>query len=171
MTERRVYYADTDAAGVVYYANYLRFLEQGRTEFLRARGFSVGTLQKQGYLIPVLRLEIDYLLPAVLDDLVRVETTVQEVTGATCTLGQRVVRVSDAKTLVDARVTLACIGPGNKARRLPGALLQALRRDTDNGRQPGTETPFPAKSQAAATSRLPKPPLPATLLSQDKGFL
>jgi len=102
MTERRIYYEDTDAGGVVYYANYLRYLEQGRTEFLRARGLSVRVLHEQGYLIPVMRLEIDYLVPAVLDDLIRVDTTVQEITGSTCTLDQQVVRVSDGEMLVDA---------------------------------------------------------------------
>jgi acyl-CoA thioester hydrolase len=127
MTERRIYFEDTDAGGVVYYANYLRYLEQGRTEFLRARGLCVRELLERGYLIPVMRLEIDYLYPAVLEDLIRVETTVQEITGATCTLGQQVIRVSDGKKLVDAKVTLACLGPGQKARRLPKELMQALK--------------------------------------------
>jgi acyl-CoA thioester hydrolase len=128
MTELRIYYEDTDAGGVVYYANYLRYLERGRTEFLRERGLSIRKLHEQGYLIPVMRLEIDYLVPAVLDDLIRVETTVLEITGATCTLSQRVVRVSDVTILVDAKVTLACLGPGNKARRMPKELLLALNR-------------------------------------------
>jgi len=127
MTERRIYYEDTDAGGVVYYANYLRYLEQGRTEFLRARGFSVRALHEQGYLIPVMHLEIDYLVPAVLDDLIRVDTTVQAITSATCTLGQQVVRVIDGEVLVDAKVTLACLGPGKKPRRLPRELMQALK--------------------------------------------
>jgi len=127
MTERRIYYEDTDAGGIVYYANYLRYLEQGRTEFLRARGLSVRALHEQGYLIPVMRLEIDYLVPAVLDDLIRVDTTLLEITNATCTLGQQVIRVSDGEMLVDAKVTLACIGPAKKARRLPRELMQALK--------------------------------------------
>jgi acyl-CoA thioester hydrolase len=127
MTERRIYFEDTDVGGVVYYANYLRYLEQGRTEFLRARGFSVRALHEQGYLIPVMRLEIDYIIPAILDDLIRVETTVQEITAATCTLNQQVVRVSDGEMLADARVTLACLGPGKKARRFPRELMQALK--------------------------------------------
>jgi acyl-CoA thioester hydrolase len=129
MTDRRIYYEDTDAGGVVYYANYLRYLEQGRTEFLRERGVSVRALHEQGYLIPVMRLEIDYLAPAVLDDLVRTITSVQEITGATFTLIQQVVRVSDGKLLVDARVTLASTGPGIRARRLPKELVQALKTD------------------------------------------
>jgi acyl-CoA thioester hydrolase len=129
MIEQRIYYEDTDAGGVVYYANYLRYLERGRTEYLRERGFSVRGLQGKGYLIPVMRLEIDYLSPAVLDDLIRVDTTVLEITGATFTLGQRVVRVLDEKPLLESKVTLACLGPGQIARRLPTELLRALRED------------------------------------------
>jgi len=129
MTELRIYYEDTDAGGVVYYANYLRYLERGRTEYLRERGLTVRELHERGYLIPVMRLEIDYLSPAVLDDLIRVDTTVLEISGATFTLGQRVVRVSDEKPLLDSKVTLACLGPGQIARRLPRELLRALRED------------------------------------------
>jgi len=88
MTEVRIYYEDTDAGGVVYYGKYLRYLEKGRTEFLRERGLLLRDLQERGYLIPVMRLEIDYLSPAVLDDLLRVDTAVLEVTGATFTLGK-----------------------------------------------------------------------------------
>jgi acyl-CoA thioester hydrolase len=127
MMEQRIYYGDTDAGEVVYHANYLRYLEQGRIEFLRARGLSVRALHEQGYLMPVMRLEIDYLVSAVLDDLIRVITNVQEITSATCTLGQQVVRVSDGEMLVDAKVTLACLGPGKKARRMPRELIQALK--------------------------------------------
>ena len=129
MTELRIYYEDTDAGGVVYYANYLRYLERGRTEYLRERGLTVRELHERGYLIPVMRLEIDYLSPAVLDDLIRVDTTVLEISGATFTLGQRVVRISDEKPLLDSKVTLACLGPGQIARRLPRELLRALRED------------------------------------------
>jgi acyl-CoA thioester hydrolase len=129
VTVLRIYYEDTDAWGVVYYANYLRYLERGRSEYLRERGLTVRVLQEKGYLIPVMRLEIDYLCPAVLDDLIRVDTTVLEITGATFTLGQKVVRVADEKPLLEGKVTMACLGPGKIARRLPGELLRALRED------------------------------------------
>jgi acyl-CoA thioester hydrolase len=129
MTELRIYYEDTDAWGVVYYANYLRYLERGRTEYLRERGLSVRELQEKGYLIPVMRLEVDYLSPAVLDDLIRVDTTVLEIAGATFTLGQKVIRVADGKLLLESKVTLACLGPGKIARRLPKELLRALREE------------------------------------------
>ena len=124
--EVRVYYEDTDAGGVVYHATYLGFLERGRCEFLRARGLSVAELDRQGVVFPVLRLEIDYRAPALLDDLLRVETVVHDVGRTSFTVGQRVVRVADGKPLVAARVTLVCVGPGFKARRLPQEVLEAL---------------------------------------------
>jgi acyl-CoA thioester hydrolase len=127
MMEIRVCYGDTDAGGVVYYAQYLRFFEQGRMEFLRERGLSVKELQDGGTFLPVVHLEMDYLAPAVLDDLVRVETTLLETTGGTFTLSQRVVRLSDGKTLVDGKVTLACLGPEGRPRRLPKELVAALQ--------------------------------------------
>ena len=127
MTDYRIYYEDTDAAGVVYYANYLRYFERGRSEYLRQRGLSVRELQEQGYLFPVVHLEIDYKAPAVLDDLIRVETAVEEVSGATLTLRQRVLRVADGKGLVEGRVTLACLGTDGRVKRLPKALTVLLK--------------------------------------------
>lgn len=125
--EVRVYYEDTDAAGVVYYANYLRYLERGRTEFVRERGLSLQNLLDRGYLFPVARLEIDYRSPAIYDDLIRIETSVREVGNASFTLGHQVVRVGDGKLLTEAQVTLACIGPDNKVRRLPAELSRLLQ--------------------------------------------
>ncbi len=124
--EFRIYYEDTDAGGVVYHANYLRYFERGRFEYLRARGLSVAELAERGYIFPVVRLEIDYRSPAALDDLVRVDTEVLEVGRTSFTLGQQVVRVIDGRLLADGRVTLVCVAPGMKARRLPEELLQAL---------------------------------------------
>ena len=124
--EFRMYYEDTDAGGVVYHANYLRYFERGRFEYLRARGLSVADLAERGFIFPVIHLEIDYRSPAVLDDLVRVETEVLEVGKTSFTLGQQVVRTVDGKLLADGRVTLVCVSPSMKARRLPEELLQAL---------------------------------------------
>lgn len=124
--EVRIYYEDTDAGGVVYYANYLHYFERGRTEFFRERGLSVRELHDRGFIFPVFRLEVDYRAPAVHDDLVRVETCVLEVRKTSFTVGQQVVRALDGKLLVDGKVTLACIGPGMKAKRLPAELLQVL---------------------------------------------
>ncbi|AJE04751.1 acyl-CoA thioesterase [Geobacter pickeringii] len=125
--EFRVYYEDTDAGGVVYHARYLGFFERGRCEFLRTRGLSVRELADRGWIFPVVRLEIDYRAPAVLDDLVRVETEVLEVGKTSFTVGQQVVRLPDGKCLVAGRVTLVCVGPGMRPKRLPQELLAALR--------------------------------------------
>jgi acyl-CoA thioester hydrolase len=126
MTEQRIYYEDTDAIGVVYYANYLRYFERGRAEYMRERGLSIWEIHKRGYSLPVVRLEIDYHAPAVYDDLIRVETSLLEIGKASFTLGQRVVRASDSKLLVDGKVTMVCVGPERRARRLPAELLQVL---------------------------------------------
>jgi acyl-CoA thioester hydrolase len=122
----RVYYEDTDAGGVVYHSNYLKYFERGRTEYLRKRGLSVGNLAQQGFIFPVVHLEIDYRAPALHDDLLRVETEVLEVGKTSFTLGQQVVRVIDGKLLADGKVKLVCVGPGMKAKRLPEELLQVI---------------------------------------------
>ena len=124
--EFRVYYEDTDAGGVVYHANYLGFFERGRTEYLRDRGLSAAVMAEHGCIFPVVRLEIDYRAPAVLDDLVRVETEVLAVGKSSFTLGQQVVRAVDGKLLAAGRVTLVCVSPAMKAKRLPEELLRAL---------------------------------------------
>jgi acyl-CoA thioester hydrolase len=124
--EIRIYYEDTDAGGVVYHANYLRYFERGRTEYLRQCGVSVADMAAAGCIFPVVRLEIDYRAAAGLDDLLRIETEVLEVGKTSFTVGQQAVRIIDGKLLVDAKVTLVCVNPRMKARRLPGELLQAL---------------------------------------------
>ena len=124
--ELRVYYEDTDAGGVVYHANYINYMARGRTEYLRERGVLLPELQERGYIFPVVRLEIDYLSPALHDDLLRVETSLLELGKASLTFGQQVVRASDGKLLTDGKVTVVCVGPGKKPRRLPEELLLAL---------------------------------------------
>ncbi len=129
MMEVRIYYEDTDAGGVVYYASYLRYLERGRTEFLRERGLSFSELQERGYLFPVVHLEIDYHSPAVYDDLIGVETFPLEIGNTSFTLGHRIVRAADGKLLMDGKLTLVCIGPGMKVKRMPAELLKVLDLD------------------------------------------
>ena len=126
--EFRIYYEDTDAGGVVYHANYLGYFERARTEFFRDRGVSVRDLHDQGSIFPVIRLEIDYKAPARLDDLVRIETVVLEVGRTSFTLGQRAVRVVDNLLLASGQVTLVCVMPGMKAKRLPAEVVHLLKR-------------------------------------------
>ena len=123
--ETRVYYEDTDLAGIVYYANYLKFIERARTEFVRTLGIDQGRLRDAtGIVFAVRRIEADYLVPARFDDLVRVETAVAAITPARVTLQQRVVR--GETPLFDAKVTLVALGPEGRPARLPAELRRAL---------------------------------------------
>lgn len=124
--EIRVYYEDTDAGGVVYHSNYLKYFERGRTEYLRDRGFSVGEMASQGFVFPVVHLEIIYRAPALHDDLLRVETNVLEIRKSSFTFAQQVLRAIDGKLLADGKVKLACVGAGMKPKRLPEEMIQAI---------------------------------------------
>lgn len=122
----RVYYEDTDAAGIVYYANYLRFIERARTEWLRDLGLDLAALRAAtGQLFVVRRVTADYLVPAVLDDLLTVETQPLSVGAARITLGQTVMR--DLTPLVAAEVTLACVGANGAPARIPPHWRQRLK--------------------------------------------
>lgn len=132
--ELRVFYEDTDAAGVVYHANYIKFAERGRTEMMRALGFAhSGIAAAIGTLFTVRRLSIDYRRPARLDDLLGVETRIVAIGGATLRLDQRVCR--DGAVLAALDVLVACVGPDGRPRRIPPALRAALTR-TDHSSAP-----------------------------------
>ena len=121
----RVYYEDTDASGVVYYANYLRFIERGRTEMLRLLGVSHRALDAgAGIAFAVRRCEIDYLAPARLDDEIEVHTAIAAVGGATIEARQSVRRGKDE--LARGTLRLACVGADGRPRRVPGAVRAAL---------------------------------------------
>ena len=119
----RVYYEDTDLAGIVYYANYLRFIERARTEWVRALGVDQVALRAQsGIVFAVRRVEADYLQPARFDDLLRVETRLTAFSGARLHLAQDVLR--GEVRLFAAQVVLVCLTD----RGLPVRLPQAVRR-------------------------------------------
>ena len=121
----RVYYEDTDFSGVVYHASYLRFLERGRTDFLRAGGVDQSVLHAggEGLIFAVRRMTIDYLLPARMDDVLIVETRTAEVRGASLSIDQRITRGRD--TIVTADVRVAAI-LGGRPTRIPDALRTVL---------------------------------------------
>jgi acyl-CoA thioester hydrolase len=121
----RVYYEDTDLAGIVYYANYLKFIERARTEFVRELGIDQGRLRDEtGIVFAVRRIEADYLSPARFDDVLVAETVVEALSPARIVLVQRVSR--DGALLFDARVTLVALGPDGRAARLPAEVRAAL---------------------------------------------
>jgi acyl-CoA thioester hydrolase len=121
----RVYYEDTDLAGVVYYANYLRFIERGRTEALRDLGVDQTALKRdRGLVFVVRRLTIDYLAPALFDDLLEIRTRVSRLRGASLEMAQEVWRGETC--LCRAAVTVACIDAAGRPRRLPGDVRDRL---------------------------------------------
>ncbi|MGD9613915.1 MAG: tol-pal system-associated acyl-CoA thioesterase [Alphaproteobacteria bacterium] len=121
----RVYYEDTDASGIVYYANYLKFAERGRTEMMRTLGFAhSGIAAETGIVFTVRKISADYLLPARLDDLLRVETRIVEIGGARLRLDQRICR--DGAVLAALDIIVACIGRDGRPRRIPPALRAVL---------------------------------------------
>lgn len=124
----RVYYEDTDAAGVVYHANYLNYMERARTEFLREQGCSVAQLASEGAVFPVVRMAIDFKAPARHDELLQITTVPVRVGGSSFTLQQQVLRAADDQLLVQAEVTLACVTPTLKARRIPAEVRGLLAK-------------------------------------------
>ena len=121
----RVYYEDTDLAGIVYYANYLKFIERARTEWVRDLGIDQKALKRDNDIVfAVRRVEADYLLPAVFDDLLTVETAPVSVTGARIVLSQDVLRREER--LFASRITLVALTNNGKPARLPAEVRTAF---------------------------------------------
>ncbi len=124
----RVYYEDTDAGGIVYYANYLKFCERGRTELLRCAGFENKPLmEREGFIFVVRHLEADYSASAYLDDMLRVETSVESIKNASFFMKQTI--FCHDRTLFEMGVTLVCVGTNGKPVRLPDNLKEVLKKD------------------------------------------
>ena len=120
----RVYYEDTDLGGFVYYANYLKFIERGRSEWVRLCGVDQTRLKAtRGMLFVVRHLEAEYLAPALFEDALEVETDLVEITGSRIILAQRVVR--GGVVLFAAKVTLVCVAEG-RAVRVPADVAGLL---------------------------------------------
>ena len=126
----RVYYEDTDFSGVVYHASYLRFMERGRTDYLRLLGIDHRALFEQteqeapGFTFVVRAMQIEFLKAARMDDVLEILTAPEEVKGASITLRQRVMR--EGETLIDAHVRVAFVA-GGKAQRIPKPLRIAMK--------------------------------------------
>lgn len=122
----RVYYEDTDLAGIVYYANYLKFIERGRTEWVRDLGVDQARLKAEtGVVFAVRRVEADYLMAAKFDDVLTVRTGLAKLGGASLVVQQDVLRGDDI--LFTAKVTIVAIGAAGHAVRLPDMLRDPLR--------------------------------------------
>ena len=128
----RVYYEDTDFSGIVYHANYLKFMERGRTNYLRLLGadqhalFAEAESEAPGFAFVVRSMQLEFLRPARMDDLLEITTWPHEVKGASMTLSQKVARAGE--TLVEAKVKVAFISDG-RARPIPKALRHIMTHD------------------------------------------
>jgi len=121
----RVYYEDTDLAGIVYYANYMKFIERGRSEWVRELGVDQAAMKRDdGVVFAVRRVEADYHAPAKYDDELIVTTAVETLTGARLVVRQTVER--DDNVLFEALVTLVAIGESGAPARLPAAFRRKI---------------------------------------------
>lgn len=121
----RVYYEDTDALGIVYYANYLKYFERARTEMLRLAGINQTEMaNRYGMVFAVRDCGIDYRSPARLDDLIEIRSRLLEMAAATVTAGQAIWRGAEELVRLDLRV--ACLRRDGRPARIPAPLRQAL---------------------------------------------
>jgi acyl-CoA thioester hydrolase len=120
----KIYYEDTDAGGVVYYANYLRYMERARTEFLLDHGIDVADYHRKGYLFAVVHVDIHYKRPAKLGDVMTITTEIEKMTNVTLSIQHRVLR--DTELLVEAIVKLACIDPNGKPQKIPESIRKII---------------------------------------------
>lgn len=124
-TEIRVIYGDTDQMGVVYYANYLRYFEAGRNEFIRARGLRYRDFEERfGLRLPVTEATVRYQSPARYDDLVTVETSIGEVRRASARFEYRILRGEEV--VATGHTVHACVDAGGRVKRMPQDLVERL---------------------------------------------
>ena len=128
----RVYYEDTDAGGVVFYANYLKFIERGRTEYLRELGFEQSIQAKEKNLVFVVKsLSADYLSPAFLDDMIEVQTSIKLINNASLIFAQKILNLEKNTVLFNAEVKVVSVLKNNlKPCAFPQEILETL-----NGRK------------------------------------
>jgi acyl-CoA thioester hydrolase len=132
----RVYYEDTDFSGIVYHASYLRFMERGRTNYLRLIGadhralFEQAAAEAPGFAFVVRHMDIAFRKPAFMDDVLTILTAPEEVKGASITLHQKVMRREDL--LVEAHVQVAFVS-GGRAKPIPKPLRIAMKADQETG--------------------------------------
>ena len=129
-TTCRVLYGDTDAAGVVYYANYLRYFEIGRTEYMRDLLYSYRQLEEQGLILPVVECGVRYRAPARYDDLLRIETSLAEISSIRCRFNYRILKSAETSAvpilLAHGFTVLAAITRDGRLSRLPDDIVAGL---------------------------------------------
>lgn len=122
----RVYYGDTDMAGIVYYANYLRWFEAGRCELLHSVGLRYEVLQSEGRTLPVVSASVNYLAPARYEDHLELETQVEQIRNVSLRISYRLVRLVDGVLVATGETTHACVDERGRPARMPAPFRSAL---------------------------------------------
>ncbi|MCX5722728.1 MAG: YbgC/FadM family acyl-CoA thioesterase [Nitrospirae bacterium] len=125
--EIRIYYEDTDCGGVVYYANYLKYFERARTQYLEERGLSVAGLIKDGTVFVVVHAEVDYRSPARYGETLVIETVVSDVTAASFTFSHVIRERESQRVVVEGAARLATTDGNGKVKRLDKEMVAALQ--------------------------------------------
>jgi len=125
LLEKRIYYHDTDCGGVVYYANYLKHLEEARTEYFRSKGIELQQLAERGVFFVVAKAEIEYKAPARYQDTIRIFTGVEKARAAAMIFLQRIMK--NDTTLVEARITLLCVNKDFRRIAIPEEIRRSLK--------------------------------------------
>ena len=123
----RIYYEDTDCGGIVYYANYLKYFERARTQYLEERGLSVAWLMKEGTVFVVVHAEVDYRSPAHYGDRLRIETVVSDISAASFTFSHVIRERESQRVVVEGSARLAAVNGSGKVKRLDKDLGTVLR--------------------------------------------
>jgi len=132
----RVYYEDTDHGGVVYYANYLKFMERARSEFLRRAGLELDLIeQSYGVMFAVRQANVSYHAPARFNEALSVHSSLIEMRGARIAFKQRIYRQSDQTLLTEADIHLACIKRDGKVCRTPASIINTLQKYVTNNEE------------------------------------
>jgi len=126
--EIKIYYEDTDCGGVVYYANYLKYFERARTQYLEERGLSVAELMKEGWVFVVVHAELDYRAPARYGETLRIETVIADMTPASITFAHVIRERESGSVVVEGSARLAVTDGNGKVKRLDKATVAALQR-------------------------------------------
>lgn len=124
--EKRIFYHDTDAGGIVYYGNYLKYLEEARTEFLENKGLSVAIFRNRGLIYAVRKCSITYRSPARYGDILICDARLKEITAAQLIFDQFVHEKETRRLVVEAEVTLACLNKDFKPVQIPDDLKAQL---------------------------------------------
>ncbi|MBN1309433.1 MAG: YbgC/FadM family acyl-CoA thioesterase [Chitinispirillaceae bacterium] len=122
----RVYYEDTDCGNVVYYANYLRYMERSRTEYMRERGIDLAHWRQRGTMFMVVDVKVKYRAPARYNDLLDVESSVTEITSASITFSTMIYR-HNRQLLVQGVVRIACTDSDGRIKRIPSEIQSVLQ--------------------------------------------